>query len=79
MGGENPPRDPEPDRWVEERPRALLKEIRVIVGGNTMARSSKKARKTYLRMVQRVQISRQPPKATRVDDPAISFIEEDAR
>ena len=44
-----------------------------------MAGSSKKARKTYLRMVQRVQISKQRPKATRVDDPAINFTEEDAR
>ena len=35
-GGENPPRNPEPNQWVEERPRALLKEIRIIVGGNTM-------------------------------------------
>ena len=44
-----------------------------------MAGSSKKARKMYLKMVQSVQISRRPPKATRVDGPAISFTEEDAR
>ena len=39
---------------VEERPKAPLEEIRVIVGRNTMTGSSKKARKTYLRMVQNV-------------------------
>ena len=44
-----------------------------------MAGSSKKARKTYLRMVQSAQISEWPPKATKVDNPAINFIEEDAR
>ena len=44
-----------------------------------MAGSFKKARKMYLQMVQSVQISRRPPKATKVDGPAISFIEEDAR
>ena len=57
-GGENPPRDPEPNRQAEERLRAPLSEIRVIVGGNTIAGSSKKAKKTYLRMVQSVQNSR---------------------
>ena len=44
-----------------------------------MAGSSIKARKTYLRMVQSVQISRQPPKVAKVENPAISFVEEDAR
>ena len=44
-----------------------------------MARSSKKARKTYLRMVQRVQISRWPPKVTRVDSPVISFTKDNVR
>ena len=44
-----------------------------------MAGSSKKARKMYLQMVQSVQISRRLPKVTRVDGPAISFTEEDAR
>lgn len=33
------------------RPRALLREIRVIVRGSAMVGSSKKARKMYLRMV----------------------------
>ena len=44
-----------------------------------MAGSSKKARKTYLCMVQSVQIFGQPPKATKVDNPTISFTKEDAR
>ena len=51
----------------------------MIVGGSTLAGSSKKARKMYLQMVQSIQILGRPSKATRVDNPAISFIEEDAR
>ena len=78
-GRENSLRDPEPNQWVEERPRISLGEIRVIVGGNTTAGSFKKARKTYLRMMQSVQIFGRPPKAMKVDNPTINFIEEDAR
>ena len=44
-----------------------------------MAGSFKKARKTYLRMVQSVQISGWPLKATRVDSPVISFTKDDVR
>ena len=44
-----------------------------------MARSSKKAKKTYLRMVYSVQIFEWPLKATKVDNLTISFTEEDAR
>ena len=44
-----------------------------------MVGSSKKAKKTYLRMVQSIQIFEQSPKVTRVDNPAISLTEEDAR
>lgn len=44
-----------------------------------MAGYSKKGRKTYLQMVQSMQISKQPPKMTRVDNPAINFTEEDVR
>ena len=51
----------------------------MIVGGSTLVGSSKKARKTYLWMVQSVQISGRPPKVTRVDNLAISFTEEDTR
>ena len=77
-GGENPPRDLEPNQRVELKLRALLREIRVIVGGSTLAGSSKKAKKTYLWMVQSVQISGQQSKMTRVDNPTINFMEEDA-
>ncbi|XP_075658898.1 uncharacterized protein LOC142628741 [Castanea sativa] len=51
----------------------------MIVGGNTSAGSSKKARKTYLRTVQSVQSIGASPKATRQDSPSIRFTEEDAR
>ena len=44
-----------------------------------MARSSKKAKKMYLRMEQSIQISGWPLKATKVDNPAINFIKEDDR
>ena len=44
-----------------------------------MAGSSKKARKTYLRMVQNVQPFGRPPKATKVDNSTIYFTKEDAR
>ena len=52
--GENAPRDLEPNRQAKKQPRAPLGEIRLIVGGSTMADSSRKARKTYLQMVQSV-------------------------
>lgn len=76
---ENLPRDPKPNWRAEERLRAPLKEIRVIVGGNMMVGSSKKVRKTYLRMVQSVQTSRRLLKSTKIDSLAINFIEEDVR
>ena len=41
--------------------------------------SSKKARKTYLRMVQNVQLTGSVPKITRRESPIIGFLEEDAR
>ena len=44
-----------------------------------MAGSSKKARKTYLWMVQSIQISGRLHKTTSVDNPVINFTEEDAR
>ena len=39
--------------------------------------SSRKARKTYLRMVQNILLIGRPPKLSQRDDPVISFIEED--
>lgn len=44
-----------------------------------MASSSKTVRKTYLWMVQSVQIIRHLPKLTKVDDPNINYTEEDTQ
>ena len=51
----------------------------MIVGGTAAAGSSKKARKTYLRMVQNVQLTGIVPKIARREGPIIRFSEEDAR
>ena len=51
----------------------------MIVGGIAVVRSSKKARKTYLRMVQNVQLIGTMPKIARREGPIIGFSEEDAR
>ena len=50
----------------------------MIVGGTTTSGLSKKARKTYLRMVQNVQLTDFVSKLARVDNPIIGFLEEDA-
>ena len=51
----------------------------MIVGGTTAFSLSKKARKTYLRMVLRVQLTGFVPKMARVDNPIIESSVEDAR
>ena len=51
----------------------------MIVGGTATTSSSRKARKTYLRMVQNVQLTGSVPKITRRESPIIGFLEEDAR
>ena len=51
----------------------------MIVGGTAVAESSKKARKTYLMMVQNVQLMGTVPKIARREGPVIGFFEEDAR
>ena len=51
----------------------------MIVGGTAAIGSSKKARKTYLRMVQNVQLTGLVPKIARRESPIIRFSEEDAR
>ena len=51
----------------------------MIVGGTAATGSSKKARKTYLRMVQNVQLTCSVPKIARRESPIIGFSEEDAR
>ena len=46
-----------------------LRDIRMIVGGSTTTGSSRKVRKTYLRMVQSIQLTGFIPKMARVDHP----------
>ena len=51
----------------------------MIVGGTAVAGSSKKTRKTYLRMVQSVQLTGTVPKIAQREGPIIGFSEEDAQ
>ena len=51
----------------------------MIVEGTTVTGSSKKAQKTYLKMVQNVQLTGLVPKIARRESPIIGFSEEDAR
>ena len=51
----------------------------MIVGGTAVTGSSKKARKTYFRMVQNVQLMGSVPKIAWRESPIIGFLEEDAR
>ena len=51
----------------------------MIVGGTMTTGSSRKARKTYLRIVQNVQLMGSVPKIVWRESPIIGFSEEDAR
>ena len=51
----------------------------MIVGGTAATGSSKKARKTYLKMVHNVQLTGSVPKMLRIDNPVIKFSEDDAQ
>ena len=51
----------------------------MIIGDTMDSGSSKKARKTYLRLVQNVQLTGFIPKMARVNNPIIGFSEEDVR
>ena len=62
---------------VEESSRPPLGEIRVIIGGTSTGQSSK-SRKTYLKVVQNVQLSRRSLRTRGIDEPAIMFTDEDA-
>ena len=62
---------------MEELPRPPLGEIRVIVGG-TSAGNSSKSKKAYLKAVQNVQISGRSPRTRPMDEPTISFTDEEA-
>ena len=66
-------------RWDNERLRPPIRDIRMIVGGTAATGSSKKARKTYLRMVQNVQLTGFVLKIAWRESPIIGFSEEDAR
>ena len=62
---------------IEEPSRPPLEEIKVIIEG-TSARQFSKLRKTYLKVVQNVQLSGQPPSMRGVDEQAITFTNEKA-
>ena len=63
---------------AEEPSRPPLVEIRVIVRGTSTGRFSK-SRKTYLKVVQNVQLSGRPPRTEGADEQAITFMDKDAR
>ena len=62
-----------------KRPRLPLGDIRTIVRGTTASGSTRKTRKTYLRIVQNVQLIDLVPKMAHIDNPVIGFTKEDAR
>ena len=65
--------------WDNEHPRPPIEDIRMIVGGTATTSSFRKARKTYLRMIQNVQLTGFVPKIAQRESPIIGFSEEDAR
>ena len=66
---------------VEEPSHPSLGEIRVIVGGTSVGQSSK-SKRTYLKVVQNVQLSGQPPRTEvgggKAKEQAITFTDKDA-
>ena len=62
---------------IKEPSRPPVGEIRIIVGGTSVGQSSK-SRKTYLKVVQNVQLSGRPLRTRGVDEQAITFTNEDA-
>ena len=62
---------------MEESSWPPLGEIRIIIEGNLTGQSSK-SKKTYLKVVQNVQLSGRLPRTRSMDEPAISFTDEDA-
>nr|XP_023911432.1 uncharacterized protein LOC112023045 [Quercus suber] len=62
---------------MEESSRPPLREIRVIISGTSTGQSSK-AKKTYLKAVQNVQLSGRPPRMKEADEPTISFTDKEA-
>ena len=74
----DPPRE-QVVRKDNEHLRPPIGDIGMIVGGITALGSSKKAYKTYLRVVQNVQLTGFVLKMAWVDNPIIGFSEKDAR
>ncbi|XP_030963820.1 uncharacterized protein LOC115984984 [Quercus lobata] len=62
---------------MEESSRPPLGEIRIIIGGTSTGQSSK-SKKTYLKVVQNVQLFGRSPRTRSMDEPATSFTNEDA-
>ena len=62
---------------MEESSWPSLGEIRVIIGGTSTGQTSK-SKKTYLKVVQNVQLSGRSPKTKGIDEPTISFTDEEA-
>ncbi|XP_075637010.1 uncharacterized protein LOC142609323 [Castanea sativa] len=65
-------------RKVEESSRPPLGEIKVIIGGTSAGQSSK-SRKTYMKVVQNVLLSRRPLRTRGADEQVITFTNEDAK
>ena len=62
---------------MEESSRPLLGEIKVIIGGTSTGQSSK-SKKMYLKVVQNVQLFGRSPRTRGIDEPTISFTDEEA-
>ena len=63
---------------VEESSRPPLGKIRVIIGGISIGQSSK-SRKTYLKVVQNIQLFGRSPRTRGTDEQAITFKDEDTK
>ncbi|XP_023898015.1 uncharacterized protein LOC112009893 [Quercus suber] len=63
---------------VEESSRPPLGEIKVIIGGISIGQSSK-SKKTYLKVVQNVQLSQRSPRTKETNELAIIFMDEEAK
>ena len=61
---------------VKDSSRPPLREIRMIIGGDSTGQSSR-SRKTYLKVVQNVQLSGRSLKTRTIDEQAITFTDED--
>ena len=62
---------------VEESSRPPLGEIRMIIGGSSTGQSSR-SRKTYLKVVQSVQLFGRLPNMRTTEEQAITFTDEDS-